>query len=78
MSVSCDKFGFFNGIMGIEQGNWATFWDGIIPDGVIANQGDELEVYAQADGLTTMPYGSRMLKNCRSRQLPDPTGPTWW
>lgn len=48
--IDCDRYGFFNGILGIEQSNWANFWKGIIPDGVIANQGDELEVYAQSDG----------------------------
>ena len=48
--IDCDRYGFFNGILGIEQSNWANFWSGIIPDGVIAGFGDELEVYAQSDG----------------------------
>lgn len=48
--ADCDRFGFFNGIYGIEQSNWANFWKGILPDGVIAGQGDELAVYAQSDG----------------------------
>lgn len=49
-SVVCDRFGFFNGVYGIEQSNWANFWKGIIPDGVIAGLDEELEVYAQSDG----------------------------
>ena len=50
--IDCDRYGFFNGILGIEQSNWANFWRGIIPDGIIAGFGDELEVYAQSDGRT--------------------------
>ena len=41
--IDCDRYGFFNGILGIEQSNWANFWRGIIPDGIIAGFGDELE-----------------------------------
>lgn len=48
-SVNCDRFGFFNGIYGLEQSNWAAFWRGVIPDGVLAVD-DELRVYAQSDG----------------------------
>ena len=48
-SVECDRYGFFNGIYGLEQSNWAAFWRGIIPDGVLAVD-DELKVYAQSDG----------------------------
>ena len=51
MPVNCDDFGFFNGVYAIEQGNWAKYWEGIVPDGVIAGQGNELEVFAQSDGL---------------------------
>jgi len=49
--VSTDRYGFFNGIYGLEQSNWANYWTGIIPSGVIAGLDDELEVYAQADGM---------------------------
>ena len=49
-NVECDRYGFFNGIYGLEQSNWANFWKGIIPDGVVAGIGDELQVYAQSDG----------------------------
>lgn len=49
--AECDLYGWFNGIYGIEQSNWANFWHGIIPDGVISGENDELEVYAQSDGM---------------------------
>lgn len=45
MAIECDNYGFFNGIYGLEQSNWANYWRGIIPDGVVAGMGDELEVY---------------------------------
>ena len=54
-SVTCDLYGFFNGVLGIEHSNWANFWHNILPDGVISNGSDtadeELEVYAQSDGM---------------------------
>ena len=49
--ADCDRYGFFNGILGIEQSNWAQYWRGIIPDGVIAGIGNEMQVFAQSDGL---------------------------
>ena len=62
----CDKFGFFNGVYGIEQSNWANYWRGIIPDGVIAGFGDELEVYAQGDGMRVyVKTGQAMVDNHR-------------
>lgn len=48
--IRCDRYGFFNGIYGIEQSNWANFWRGIIPDGIVAGQDDELEVYTASAG----------------------------
>lgn len=66
MSVAADKFGFFNGLMGIEQGNWANYWKGIIPDGVVAGQGNELKVYAQNDGMKVYAKtGQAMIDNHR-------------
>ena len=50
MSVTCDKYGFFNGIYALEQSNWANYMKGIAPDGIIADAGDELEVYAVSGG----------------------------
>ncbi len=56
MSVICDKYGFFNGTYGMEQTNWANYWKGVVPDGVVANSGGsgahkEMEVYLSG-GLT--------------------------
>ena len=46
-SIQCDRYGFFNGILGLEQANWAQYWKGIIPDGVLApltyNENDPTE-----------------------------------
>jgi len=61
-----DKYGFFNGIYGIEQSNWANYWKDIIPDGVIADQGAELEVYAVSDGMQVhVKTGQAMVDNHR-------------
>lgn len=49
--AECDRYGFFNGILGIEQSNWAQYWKGVLPDGVVAGIGNEMEVYAQSDGM---------------------------
>lgn len=40
----CDKYGFFNGIYGLEQVNWANYWRGIVGDGVVAGQGNEMSI----------------------------------
>ena len=66
MSVAADKFGFFNGIMGLEQGNWANYWKDIIPDCVVGGQANELEVFAQADGMKVyVKTGQAMVDNHR-------------
>ena len=46
----CDEYGFFNGHFGLEQANWAKYWNGIIPDGVIAGVGNEMAVVTDAQG----------------------------
>lgn len=50
-AVTCDKFGPFNGIFALEQSNWSNFWNWVVPEGVIANCDNEMEVYAQSDGM---------------------------
>ena len=63
----CDRYGFFNGILGLEQANWANYWRGIIPDGVISGQGQEMEVYAQSDGMKVhVRTGSAIIDNHRA------------
>lgn len=49
--AECDRYGFFNGILGIEQSNWAQYWKGVIPDGIVAGVQNEMEVFAQSDGM---------------------------
>ena len=44
MATLCDEYGFFNGIFGLEQSNWAKYWKGLIPDGIIAGVGNEMVV----------------------------------
>lgn len=67
MSVNCDRFGFFNGIYGIEQSNWANYWRGLIPDGIIAGQGNEMQVYAQSDGMKVhVKTGQALVDNHRA------------
>lgn len=51
MAVTCDKFGFFNGIYALEQTNWSYFFHWMLPTCVVANCENELEVYAQSDGM---------------------------
>ena len=54
----CSKYGFFNGIYGLEQKNWADYWRGIIPDGVIAGVGAEMRVSAVQNAPRTVKIGS--------------------
>ena len=44
-------YGFFNSIMPLNQTNWASYFGPIIPDGVIAGVGNEMEVYADSSGM---------------------------
>lgn len=67
--ADCDKFGFFNGVMGIEQTNWANYWRGVIPDGVIAEIDNEMEVYAVNAGegmMVRVKTGQAMVDNHRA------------
>lgn len=49
-AVECDKYGFFNGVMGLEQANWANYWYPIFGDAVLAGYSNEMEAYAVAGG----------------------------
>ena len=71
-SVLCDKYGFFNGIMGLEQSNWANYWKGVIPDGVLLGYGDDgsghtnMVVYAGSYGmLVKVAPGQALVDNHR-------------
>ena len=50
MAVECDRYGFFNGVMGLEQANWGNYWYPIFGDAVLSSYGDELEPYAVTGG----------------------------
>jgi len=65
-AIECDNYGFFNGILALEQSNWANYWKGIIPDGVVSGQDDEMEVFAQSDGMKVhVKTGQTMVDNHR-------------
>ena len=64
--VLCDRYGFFNGIYGLEQANWANYWKRIIPDGVLGGIGSEMHVYTKQDGLQLyVGTGEAMVDNHR-------------
>lgn len=69
MGQICDKYGFFNGIYGIEQANWADYWKGVIPDGVVAGSGmevsghKEMEVYYSGGMAVNVAPGEAMVDN---------------
>ncbi len=56
MAVECDRYGFFNGIYGLEQSNWANYWRGIIPDGVLAQFDEEMAVTVPSQGMGMQVY----------------------
>ena len=67
MAIVLDKFGFFNGIYGIEQSNWSNYWRGLIPDGIVAGFENEMQVYAQNDGMKVyVKTGQAMVDNHRA------------
>ena len=66
MATLCDEYGFFNGIFGLEQANWAKYWKGIIPDGVIAGVGNEMVVSrdgCSANNQVSVGTGEAMIDN---------------
>ena len=67
MAITCDRFGFFNGIYGLEQKNWADYWRNIIPDGVIGGIYDEMEVIKSSTYVSgvSIKRGSAMVDNHR-------------
>ena len=74
MAIECDRYGFFNGIYGLEQSNWANYWRGIIPDGVLAQPDGKpqptppMEVYVPTQGMGMSVYvrpGQAMVDNHR-------------
>ena len=68
MAINCDRYGFFNGIYGLEQKNWADYWRNIIPDGVIAGIYEEMEVVPSSTYLSgvSVRKGAAMVDNHRA------------
>ena len=50
-SATFDKLGFFNGVMPLNQTNWAAYFGPMIPDGVLTGIDDEMEVFANSSGM---------------------------
>ena len=48
-----DSFSFFDGLEmePVTQVNWANYWRGIIPDGVVSKVGNEMRPYANSTGM---------------------------
>ena len=61
----CDRYGFFNGIYGIEQVNWANYWRGIIPDGILHGYGSGMWVSAYQGTTVQVGTGQAMVDNHR-------------
>ncbi len=49
-----DSYSFFDGssMTPVTQRTWADYWQGVIPDGVVAGVGDEMKPYADNQGMT--------------------------
>ena len=43
-SATFDKLGFFNGVMPLNQTNWAAYFGPMIPDGVLAGIDDDVQL----------------------------------
>lgn len=50
-SIDFNTIGFFNGVLPLNQTNWASYFSPSIPDGVLAGIADEMEVYGNSSGM---------------------------
>lgn len=57
MATELNKYGFFNGVFGIEQSNWADYWKGVIPDGVVANSGTSVDGHKEMEVYPSLNFG---------------------
>lgn len=48
-----DRFSFFDGLEmePVTQVNWSDYWRGVIPDGIVAEVGNEMRPYANSTGM---------------------------
>lgn len=53
MGQQFDRFSFFDGLEmePVTQVNWSDYWRGVIPDGVVAEVGEEMRPYANSTGM---------------------------
>ena len=62
-AVNFTEFGFFDGIMKVDQENWPKFFSDHISSGVIAGVGNNLQVYANSSGMKVIvKSGSCMIR----------------
>ena len=69
MAVNFDEYSFFDGtsMTPVTQTTWANYWKGVIPDGVIANIGEELKPYGASIGMNIIVgSGAIMIDNHRA------------
>lgn len=69
MTVRFDEYSFFDGtsMTPVTQTTWANYWKGVIPDGVIANIGEELKPYGASIGMNIkVGSGAIMIDNHRA------------
>lgn len=68
MAVDFDSYSFFDGTdqTAVTQITWSNYWRGVIPDGVVANVGDEMKVYGYSGGMVVkVAAGACMVDNHR-------------
>ena len=53
-AVNFTEFGFFDGVMKVDQENWPKFFYNHISDGVISGVGNSLQVYGNSSGMKVM------------------------
>ena len=53
MGQQFDSYSFFDGLEmePVTQVNWSNYWRGVIPDGVVAEIGEEMRPYANSTGM---------------------------
>lgn len=70
MAENFSEFGFFNGVWKYNQENWPKYFFDNIPDGVIKNIGNELQVYANSTGMVvSVKTGACMVRTHRGMNL---------
>lgn len=69
MGTRFDSFSFFDGtsMTPVTQISWADYWRGVVPDGVVANVGNEMLPYGNSTGMVVyIDTGAVMADNHRA------------